>query len=72
MSAGELLLVFIVALVVFGPKKLPILATHLGILLRHINKVKARASVFWQQQVNEFQLQENQRKAEKADEQYKS
>ncbi|HDV5710949.1 TPA: twin-arginine translocase TatA/TatE family subunit [Legionella pneumophila] len=70
MSLGELLLIFIVALIVFGPSKLSMLATHLGMLVRKINQLKEHTSSFWQQQLNEIQLYENQRKAEKADQQY--
>lgn len=70
MSSGELLLTLIVALIVFGPSKLPMLATHLGLLMRKINQFKEHVSSFWQQQLNEIQLQENQRKAEKVDEEY--
>lgn len=67
----ELLVVFLVALIVFGPKKLPMLATHIGLLLRQIQQWKTQAALFWQQQLNEYQLQENQRKAEEADKYYK-
>lgn len=66
----ELLLIFIVALIAFGPKKLPMLATHLGIMMRKLHQLKVQAARFWQQQVNEYQLQENQRKADEADKQY--
>ncbi|WP_298623818.1 twin-arginine translocase TatA/TatE family subunit [uncultured Legionella sp.] len=71
MSSGELLLTLIVALVVFGPSKLPMLATHLGMLIRRINQFKEQARLFWQQQLNQIQLEENKRKAEKVDEQYR-
>ncbi len=71
MSSGELLVILIVALIVFGPKKLPMLATHLGILIRKFNQLKAQAAVLWQQQLHVLQLQENERKAKEADEQYK-
>lgn len=71
MSSGELLLTFIVAVIVFGPSKLPMLATHLGMLMRKINQLKEHAASFWQQQLNEIQLQENKRKAETVDEEYK-
>lgn len=67
----ELLVIFIVTLIVFGPKKLPMLATHLGLLLRKINQIKAVAATYWQEQLNAHQLQENKRKAEEADRQYK-
>lgn len=69
--SGEILVILIVALIVFGPKKLPMLATHLGLLLRKINHFKAQAVALWQQQLKEIQFQENQRKAQEADEQYK-
>ena len=47
------------------------LATHLGLLLRQFNKIKAKASALWQQQLNEFPLQENKRKAGEADKLYR-
>ena len=67
----ELLVIFSVALIAFGPKKLPMLATHLGLLMRQLQQWKAQAQAFWQLQLNEYQLLENQRKAEEADKQYK-
>lgn len=70
MSLGELLLIFIVAIIAFGPSKLPMLATHLGMLMRKMNQLKEHASSFWQQQMNEIQLHENKRKAEEVDQQY--
>lgn len=72
MSSGELLLIFIVALIVFGPSKLPMLATHLGLLMRKINQLKEQAASFWQQQLNEYQLKENQYKAEQGDKKYRA
>jgi sec-independent protein translocase protein TatB len=66
----ELLVIFIVALIVFRPTKLPMLATHLGLLVRKLNQLKTQAAAFWQQQLNEYQLQENKRKAEEADKHY--
>ena len=67
MSMGELLLTFIVALIVFGPKKLPMVAHHLGKLMVRFNAYKQQVTDLWQQHMKEQQLQENQRKAEKAD-----
>ncbi|BCA97074.1 preprotein translocase subunit TatB [Legionella antarctica] len=72
MSSGELLLIFIVALIVFGPSKLPMLANHLGLWMRKINQIKEQVSLFWQQQLNELQLKENQLKAEQGDIKYKN
>ena len=71
MSGGELALTLIVALVVFGPSKLPMLAEHLGKLLRSINQLKQQGSLFWQTQVKEQELQESIRRAEEADAIYK-
>ena len=67
MSSGELLLTTIVTLAVFGPKKLPMLATHLARFIRQISHIKAQASTLWLQQLNQLQLQENIRKAEECD-----
>ncbi len=67
MSVGELLLTMVVALAVFGPKKLPMVAHHMGKLVGRFNSFKQQAAAFWQQQQSEQQLQENIRKAEKAD-----
>lgn len=70
MSSGELLLTLLVALLVFGPNKLPMLAEHLGKLFRHFNSFKQQLHTFWQAQLNEQQLRENTRKAEQADSLY--
>lgn len=67
MSSGELLVIAIVALLVFGPGKLPMLARHLGLLVRRFHGIRAQAQRFWQEQWQEQQLLENQRKAEEAE-----
>ncbi|ARG96261.1 Sec-independent protein translocase subunit TatA/TatB [Legionella micdadei] len=67
MSSGELFLTFFVALLVFGPNKLPMLAEHLGKLLRLLNQLKQQATLFWETQLHEYQLRENTRKAEQVD-----
>lgn len=72
MSSGELLLTLLVALIVFGPQKLPLLATHLGLLVRKCRQFSRYASHWWQQQLNELQLQENERKAAEADRDYQT
>ncbi|KTC64632.1 sec-independent protein translocase protein TatB (plasmid) [Legionella adelaidensis] len=72
MSIGELLIIFIVALFVFGPTKLPMLAEHLAKLIKTVTKIKNDASLFLQNQLNEQQLKENEKKAKTADEQYKN
>ena len=70
MSMGEVLLVLLVALLVFGPQKLPMLAEHLGQLLRCITGYKQQLASFWEQQRNELSLQENIKKAKKVDAEY--
>jgi sec-independent protein translocase protein TatB len=67
MSSAELLLIFLVALVVFGPAKLPMLAQHLGKLVKRMEHLKQQLTRFWQTQLQEQQLQDNIKKAEKAD-----
>jgi sec-independent protein translocase protein TatB len=70
MNFSELLLILVVALLVFGPKKLPMLAYHLGKLVGQFNHYKQQLTALWQHQLNEHQLQENLKKAQKADENY--
>ena len=67
MSTGQFLLTMLVALLVFGPDKLPMLARHLGQLIARFNRYKQQAQAFWQTHLNEQLLQENQCKAREAD-----
>ena len=67
MSTGQLLLTMLVALLVFGPNKLPMLAHHLGRLIARLDHYKQQANSLWQAHLNEQSLQENQRKAREAD-----
>lgn len=70
MSLGELLVIMTVALLVFGPNKLPMVAQHLARFMKHLLYYKTLLSNFWQQQLLEHQLQENQKKATQADTHY--
>lgn len=70
MNSMELLVILVVALIVFGPNKLPMLAAHLGKLFRKAHHLKEQLQAFWETQIQEQQLLENQRKAEKADTHY--
>jgi sec-independent protein translocase protein TatB len=72
MSMGELLLTVLVALVVFGPNKLPMLAFHLGKWIQWFERHKQQALALWQSQLQQHQLQDNEKKAEEADEKYPS
>lgn len=67
MSTGQLLLTLLIALLVFGPSKLPMLAQHLGQLIARLDNYKQQARSLWQEQLNAQQLQENMRKAHEAD-----
>lgn len=70
MSMGELLLTFFVALLVFGPQRLPLLAKHLAAFFNSIHRLKQQAAEFWQAQLQEQQLLENHQKARQADATY--
>lgn len=72
MSMGELLLTALVALLVFGPERLPTLARQLGSLVKQANKYRQQAMSFLEEAKLEQQLQENIKKANEADEQYKT
>ncbi|KTD17834.1 twin-arginine translocase TatA/TatE family subunit [Legionella jordanis] len=67
MSSAELLIIILVAIIVFGPNKLPMLAEHLGKLYKQFLHLKEQAMAFWQARWNEQQLRENLKKAEQAD-----
>lgn len=70
MSIGELLLTAGVAALVFSPKKIPMLATHIAIMIRKLNELKIDATALWEQQGRNLQLAENERKAKEADKTY--
>lgn len=72
MSTGELFLTLIVALFVFGPNKLPMLARHLAQLMIKIEHYKKKASGLWLTLLNEQTLQENTKKAHEADVDYQA
>lgn len=72
MNSAELLLIMLVAIIVFGPSKLPMLASHLGKLMRHFNALKQQLNDFWQNHLNEQQLRENEDKAKQVDALYVS
>lgn len=71
MSLSELLVIFIVALVVFGPDKLPELARNLGKVVAKGRRLKQQIDEKFHQQDLQLQLEENLKKAEKADQLYK-
>ena len=68
--SSEILLTLIVAVIVFGPNKLPMLAQHLGKLIKLFNYYKIKIHLILQQQLNEQKLKENLKKAKSADNTY--
>ena len=70
MSLSELLIVILVALVVFGPEKLPELAHNLGKLAAKGKQLKQQFNDQVQQHQLQFQLEENEKKAAEADKAY--
>ncbi len=70
MSMGELLLTTLIALLVFGPERLPTLARQLGSLVKRAHHYKQQALLFLEEQKQLLQLQENIKKADEADKKY--
>jgi sec-independent protein translocase protein TatB len=70
MSSGEILVTLVVAVLAFGPKKLPMLARHLALLINQFNKLKNKARTLFDEEMTKQQLSENEQKATKADESY--
>lgn len=66
-STGELFVILLVALVVFGPKKLPLLSQHLGLFLKKLKQQRSALLTWWDTQCKELNLQQNIKKAETAD-----
>lgn len=67
MSLAELVLILVVGLFVFGPNKLPGLATKLGKLYLKISRMKTQWADFMYQQKQQFILEENLEKAKAAE-----
>lgn len=68
---SEILVILMVSLIVFGPKKLPMLATHLGLLVQFAQKSRSRIHALWDRFNQEEQLKINLRKADEADSLYR-
>lgn len=67
MISGQLFLTLLIALLVFGPNKLPMLARHLGQTFARIQRLKQQYQVLWQSLLKEQQLLDNTQKALQAD-----
>lgn len=71
MGFAELLVILIVALIVFGPERLPQLAEKLGRLIAKTRSLTDGLKQEFDQQLNQDQLKQNQQRAEQADKMYK-
>ena len=72
MSIAEILVIVFVALIVFGPEKLPELAKHLGKLAAKGKHIKDQLAQLWHQQQLQFDLDDNIKKAQEADKKYQN
>lgn len=66
-SFGELLLVAVIALILLGPKQLPVVAQHLGLWMRRWRALVASVQAEVQNQQREHRLKENEERAAMAD-----
>ncbi len=62
MSGGELVIIFIVAFLVFGPKKLPELARTLGKLLFEVKKAAQDVKVHMETELDSVEKEMNEEK----------
>ena len=70
MSLGETIIIMLVMVCVLSPKKLPMVARHLGIVMRYLKNSRVTLEKMWQQYNQQQRLQENIKKAEAADASY--
>jgi sec-independent protein translocase protein TatB len=66
-SFSELILVAVIALIVLGPKQLPVIAQHLGLWLRRWRALVATVQAEINTQEKEHRLAENEARAKAAD-----
>lgn len=67
---SEILVILVVALLVFGPEKLPSLARTLGKLVRKVNSLRDEFQATLDKQILVDTLEENEHKAAQADKRY--
>jgi len=70
MSLSEILIILVVALLVFGPSKLPELAHNLGKLFAKGRHFKEKIEEQLHKQQLQFDLEQNIKKAKEADQKY--
>ncbi|MFZ4076850.1 MAG: twin-arginine translocase TatA/TatE family subunit [Legionellaceae bacterium] len=69
---GELLLIALIALLVFHPKKWPMVIRHAGILVKRLKSYQATMHAVWTAQWAEVTLLDHEKKAKDADALYAS
>ncbi len=69
---SEFFVIFIIALLVFPPPKWPMVLYHLAKSIRWINTLKETFINFCKTHIQHYELEQNQRKANQADVQYKN
>ncbi len=69
---SELLLILVVTLLVFNPKKWPMVMGHAAKVIQRLKQYQALIHDFWQKKVAEINLADNERKATKADASYRT
>jgi len=67
---GEWLVILVVALLVFGPRKLAHAAYHAGRVVNKLRTYQYAATQFWHKEMTEYDLLDRQRQAQAADEEY--
>ncbi|MDP3558822.1 MAG: preprotein translocase subunit TatB [Legionellaceae bacterium] len=70
MNLAECLLTLLVALLVFNPKQLPMLVKHLAKVWRMTQRSQTIFRSWWDEQLKHLRLQENEHKAQAADQYY--
>lgn len=69
---SELLLIFVVALLVFNPKKWPMVIQHATKAIQYIKHYQALAYDNWKTKMSEMKLSDNEKKAKEADALYET
>ncbi len=72
MHLSEIALIFLVALIVFSPEKLPMLAKHLGSFIAWVNRQKKSLEINLDSFIKNDTLKENELKAREAEKKYLS
>jgi Tat protein translocase TatB subunit len=64
MSFGDSIFIFVLALLIFGPKKLPQIARQVGKALNEFKRASNEFKAQIESEINQLELQEKQKKAE--------